>query len=142
MPPVTSLEAPSTRATPALSAVLPAVLDALALIVFVAAGRESHGLNEGAGWFLDVLWPIAAGWFIVAAAALLYTRRGHTAVRLAITIAGGLAIGLLLRAAVTHRATPVAFVVVAYAFVTLLTAGWRLLALGVREAVRRRTAAS
>ena len=127
---------------PARSVVIAPVLDAIALIIFVAAGRESHGLNEGAGWFLDVLWPIAVGWFAVATAALLYARRGHTAVRLAVTVVAGVGIGLLLRAAVTHRATPVVFVIVAFAFITLLTAGWRLVAFGVREVARRRAAAS
>lgn len=118
------------------------ILDVIALVVFVAAGRESHGLDEGATWFLGVLWPMVAGWFAIAAVVLLYARGTHQAIRLTATIVAGVGAGLLLRAAVTHRATPVAFVLVAYAFITLLTAGWRLVALGVREVSRRRAAAS
>jgi positive regulator of sigma E activity len=129
-------------ATTLRSALLAPMLDAIALLIFVAAGRESHGLDEGAAWFLGVLWPIVAGWFAVALIVLLYTRRTHQPLRLAVTIVAGVGAGLLLRAAVTHRATPVAFLIVAYAFITLLTAGWRLVALGVREMVRRRAAVS
>lgn len=139
---MSSLDGRSTRSTPARSLVIAPIIDAIALVVFVAAGRESHGLNEGAGWFLDVLWPLACGWFVVAAAVMLYARRGRVAVRLAITIIAGIGAGLVLRATVTHRATPVAFVIVAFAFITMLTVGWRLVALGVRELARRRAAVS
>lgn len=139
---MSSAQASRGRTTAVWSVLLPPILDAVALIVFVAAGRESHGLDQGAGWFLGVLWPFAAGWFAVAAAVLLYTRRTHPALRLAVAIVAGVGAGLLLRAGVTHRATPTAFVLVAYAFITLLTVGWRLVALGLREAARRRAAAS
>lgn len=139
---MSSLDGRRTHSTPARSLVTAPILDALALVVFVAAGGESHALNEGAGWFLDVLWPMACGWFVVAAAVRLYARRGRIAVRLAITIIAGIGAGLVLRASVTHRATPVAFVVVAFAFITMLTAGWRLVALVVRERARRRAAVS
>ena len=139
MRPMTSVQARGGRPKRRFTWLYP-LFDAIALVVFVAAGRETHGLDEGAGWFLGVLWPIAAGWFVVAAAVLLYDRRGHNAIRLAVTIVAGVGIGLLLRISVTHRATPIAFVLVAYGFITLLTLGWRLVVLGVREVVRRRAA--
>lgn len=114
------------------------LLDALCLIVFVAAGRQSHDLQGGAPWFLVVVWPLLAGWFLVALVVRLYTRGDRAWLRLAATVAAGVAVALLLRATVTHRDTPVAFVVVAYVFITALTVGWRLVGKGV-QAARGRT---
>jgi hypothetical protein len=42
----------------------------------------------------------------------------------------------VLRATVTGRSTPVVFGVVALAFISLITCGWRVVARGVRRAVR------
>lgn len=113
------------------------LLDALCLIVFVAAGRQSHDLQGGAPWFLVVVWPLLAGWFVTALAAQLYVRGDRVWVRLAATVVVGVAIALLLRATVTHRDTPAAFVVVAYLFITALTVGWRLAVIGVQAARSR-----
>ena len=113
------------------------LLDALCLIVFVAAGRQSHDLQGGAPWFLVVLWPLVAGWFVTALAAQLYGRSDRAWLRLALTVIAGMAIALLLRAMVTHRDTPIAFVVVAYLFITALAVGWRLVGIGVQAARRR-----
>lgn len=115
---------------------VPPVLDALCLIVFVAAGRQSHDLQGGASWFFVVVWPLLVGWFLTALLTRLYVRGDHTWLRLAATVVIGVAIALLLRAAITHRDTPVAFVVVAYLFITALTAGWRLVVVGVLTARR------
>jgi len=115
------------------------VLDALCLAIFVAAGRQSHDLQGGASWFFIVLWPLLAGWFLVAVAAQLYTSGTRPLVRLGATVVIGVAIAIVLRVAVTHRDSPVAFVVVAYVFIAVLTAGWRAAAIGVR-ALRRRAA--
>jgi Protein of unknown function (DUF3054) len=103
-------------------------LDAPCLVVFVLAGRQSHGLDSGAGWFLAVLWPVVLGWFAVAILVRLYAARSRPALRLATTIAVGVALGLVLRIAVTHRDTPVAFALVSFAFITLTTVGWRVAA--------------
>lgn len=118
------------------------VLDALCLMVFVAAGRQSHDLQGGASWFFIVVWPLLAGWFVTALATRLYVRAERRWLRLAATVIVGVAIALLLRATATHRDTPVAFVVVAYAFITVLTAGWRLVVVGVIAARRRRDSSS
>ena len=127
----------SARVTPLrLPLVVPPVIDALCLIVFVAAGRQSHDLQVGASWFFVVAWPLLAGWFLTALVARLYVRSDHAWLRLAATVVVGVAIALLLRATVTHRDTPVAFVVVAYVFITALTAGWRLVFVGVLAARR------
>jgi|SRR5450759_739379 uncharacterized membrane protein len=103
-------------------------LDALCLVVFVLAGRQSHGLDSGAGWVLAVLWPVVLGWFVMAILVRLYTATSRPVLRLATTIAVGVALGLVLRIAVTHRDTPVAFVLVSFGFITLTTVGWRLVA--------------
>lgn len=117
---------------------LAVLLDALCLGAFVAAGRESHDIGGGATWFFGVLWPFAAGWFVVAVAVRLYTQRSRWPARVLVTVIAGVAAGLALRAAVTHRATPIAFIVVAYAFITLLMLGWRLVVVAVRQLQRRR----
>ncbi|MDQ6856731.1 MAG: DUF3054 domain-containing protein [Candidatus Dormibacteraeota bacterium] len=113
------------------------VLDALCLVVFVIAGRQSHGLDNGAGWFLVVLWPIAVAWFATALVAGLYTAPSRAWWRLAATVVLGVGLGLVVRIAVTHRDTPAAFVLVAYAFITLTTVGWRLVGAAVPWVVAR-----
>jgi hypothetical protein len=114
-----------------------AVADALCLAVFVALGRESHDIDSGISWYLTVLWPFLIGWFVAAAALRLYATWPNRWVLLASTWAGGIAIAMVLRALVTGRATPVAFVIVAYAFIGLLTFGWRLALRGVTVLRRR-----
>jgi hypothetical protein len=104
----------------------------------VVAGRQSHGLDSGAGWFFVVLWPIAVTWFAVALPVRLYTRTSRRRVRLIATVALGVGLGLVVRIVVTHRDTPVAFVLVAYAFITLTTVGWRLAAAAVPRMLARR----
>ncbi len=124
------------RTTSRLATVAP-LLDALCLAVFVVAGRESHGLDSGAGWFLVVLWPIAAGWFAVAIAVRLYAALPGLSGRLATTIVVGVGLGLVIRIAATHRDTPLAFVLVAFGFITLTTAGWRVLAVALPRLLAR-----
>ncbi len=123
----------TSRRSPAVAP----IIDALCLVVFVVAGRESHGLDSGAGWFVAVLWPIAAAWFAVALAAGLYTRVSRARLPLLITVVVGVGLGLIVRIAVTHRDTPVAFVLVAYAFITVTTVGWRLLVTALPRVVAR-----
>jgi hypothetical protein len=113
------------------------VIDALCLAVFVLAGRQSHGLDSGAGWFLVVLWPIAVAWFAVALLVRLYAAHSGLARRLAATIVVGVGLGLVIRIAVTHRDTPVAFALVSFAFIALTTAGWRLLAMTLPRMLAR-----
>lgn len=105
-----------------------ALTDLLCLAVFVLAGRQSHDIDSGISWYVTVLWPIVVGWFAVALASRLYTAPAGVAPRLAVTIVLGTALGLVLRAAVTQRSTPPAFVAVAFLFIAVTTAGWRVLA--------------
>ncbi len=116
-----------------------AVVDGLCLGGFVLAGRQSHGLDNGPGWFIVVAWPIVVGWFSVALPARLYTSASRPWIRLATTVGAGVGLGLALRSLVTHRETPFAFVVVAYAVIALATSGWRLAAAAVSR--RRATGA-
>jgi hypothetical protein len=108
-------------------------LDAVCLAVFVALGRESHGIGRGVGWFFTVLWPFAVGWFAVALAAGLYTARTRPWRRLTVTWIAGLAAGLVLRSVFTHRASFSTFAIVVYVFVGLATFGWRGVAIAVRR---------
>jgi hypothetical protein len=111
--------------------VLPAAVDAVCLAVFVALGRESHDITSGITWYLTVLWPFLLGWFVAALAVRVYSSWPERWTVLAATWAGGIAIALVLRAVVTQRDTPLAFIIVAYAFIGLATFGWRLVARGV-----------
>jgi chromate transport protein ChrA len=110
---------------------LPAAVDAVCLAVFVVLGRESHDISSGISWYLTVLWPFLLGWFIAALAVRVYTSWPERWTLLAATWVGGIAIALVLRAVVTQRDTPVAFIIVAYAFIGLVTFGWRLAVRGL-----------
>ena len=102
-----------------------AAADAACLLAFVALGRTSHDLHGGVGWFVEVLWPFAVGWFAVALATRVYTEASHWWWRVAATCVLGVTAGLVIRATLTTRATPVVFGVVAFSFLTLTTVGWR-----------------
>ena len=113
--------------------VLPvAAADAACLAVFVLLGRASHDLSTGVSWYLTVLWPFLLGWFGAAAACRLYASWPSRAIPLATTWIAGTALALMLRALITQRATPVAFIIVAYAFIGLAVFGWRLAVRGVQ----------
>jgi hypothetical protein len=121
------------------SAAVAVALDAICLVAFVLAGRQSHGLDSGAVWFFTVLWPIAVAWFAVAMIVGLYTRASRAGRRLGLTMVLGVGVGLAARMVLTHRDTPVAFVLVAFGFITVTTVGWRLVVAVVpRMSVRRR----
>jgi peptidoglycan/LPS O-acetylase OafA/YrhL len=109
----------------------PLAVDALVLAVFVALGRESHDIDSGIIWYLTVLWPFLAGWFVAALAVRVYARWPERWLPLIATWAGGIAIALILRAVVTQRPTPGAFIIVAFAFIGLATFGWRLAVRGL-----------
>jgi hypothetical protein len=56
----------------------------------------------------------------------LYASRSQASLWLGATAVIGVAIGMLLRVAGTHRDTPIAFILVAYGFIVLTTFGWRI----------------
>lgn len=113
--------------------VLPAAAaDAACLALFVVLGRESHDLSLGITWYLTVLWPFLLGWFAAAAALRLYACWPNRWTVLAPTWVAGIAIALVLRSLITGRASPLAFIIVAYAFIGLAVFGWRLALRGAK----------
>jgi chromate transport protein ChrA len=115
------------------------LLDLTCIAVFVLLGRESHGVNGGASWFLVVVWPFAAGWLGAALAVRLYTSVSHNVLRLGATAIIGIAVGLVLRALLTHRDDPAAFIIVAYVFIVLSTVGWRVVPSAISRMARHLT---
>jgi hypothetical protein len=111
------------------------VLDLACLAAFVAVGGRRHDdLNEGVGWFLEVLWPIALGWAVVALLTGLYTRIGAGVwVALLVTLFGGIAITQVIRYTVQDRPWIGIFTAVAIGFIGLTTFGWRAIAALVRR---------
>jgi Protein of unknown function (DUF3054) len=113
--------------------VLPvAAADAACLALFVVLGRESHDLSSGITWYLTVLWPFLLGWFVAAAALRLYASWPNRWTLLAATWVAGIAMALVLRSLITGRASPLAFIIVAYAFIGLTVFGWRLALRGMK----------
>lgn len=111
------------------------VLDLACLCLFVVAGGRRHDdLNEGFGWFLEVLWPIVVGWAVFALVTRLYARVGVAMwVALLVTLVGGLVITQLIRGTVQGRPWIGIFTAVAFGFIGLTTFGWRGIALLVRR---------
>jgi hypothetical protein len=121
--------------------VLAAGVDLVCLMLFVGLGRASHDITSGFAWYFTVLWPFVVGWFVAALAFQVYRSPLDRWVMLACTWVAGCAIALGLRATVTHRPTPIAFIIVTYIFIGLTTFGWRLFIHGLAW-VRTREAAA
>jgi hypothetical protein len=103
------------------------IADAIVLVVFVAIGRRSHGLDEsGLTWFLTVLWPIALAWLLGALALSLYRARTGEFLRLLGTVATAVVLGGLLRHFTPGRAMFSAFTIVLACGLSLGTFGWRV----------------
>jgi hypothetical protein len=111
-------------------------LDLVCIVSFIFVGAGRHNINEGADWFLLVLWPIAVGWYGVALLARLYTSSDRMWLRLTITLAAGTVVMSILRGAFTDRPTVSIFTVVFVAWMVLTAYGWRLVAkwFGARRA--------
>ena len=99
--------------------------DVVAVLVFVAAGRRSHSEGSALGGTLEVAWPflvgVAVAWLIVLVTGLPPMGRRAGGLALACSVV----IGMVLRAGVQHRDTPVAFILVATAFLGVFLLGWR-----------------
>ena len=108
------------------------VLDLLCIVLFVALGKENHGVQRGAGWFFNVWWPLAVGFVVGALVTKLYVARGRWPIRLVATVAIAVAIGGPLRA-LTNRPVYSVFSLVAFGFLTLATFAWRLLRIAYRQ---------
>lgn len=102
-------------------------LDVTSVVVFVAAGRSTHGQSTTISSFIHTAGPfliaLVVGWIVMRAwedPASLRTGFGV----LAITVVGG----MLLRRIALGDGTATSFVLVATAFLTLFLIGWRLVA--------------
>lgn len=83
---------------------------------------------------LEVLWPIALGWFVVALLSGLYTRTGPSMwLALVVTLFGGIAITQVIRYHVQDRPWIGIFTAVAIGFIGLTTITWRAIALLMRR---------
>jgi hypothetical protein len=102
-------------------------LDLVCIVTFILVGAGRHNINDGADWFLLVLWPIAVGWYGVALLTKLYTAPDRMWLRLTITLAAGTVIMSALRGAFTDRPTVSIFTVVFVAWMVLTAYGWRLI---------------
>ena len=109
-----------------VTSVLPFALDLVCVVIFVALGKENHGVHRGVGWFFNVWWPLAVGLTVGALMTRLYVRPDRWPLRLLATVAIAVVIGGPLRT-LTGRNAYTVFTVVAFAMLTLLTFTWRLL---------------
>ena len=112
-----------------------ALVDVVAVVLFVAIGRASHHHSETVGGFLSTLWPFAAG---VGVGWLVSSRRSLWRLRAGITVClATVAVGMALRV-VAGQGTALAFVVVALTFLGAVMLFGRVLAVRViRLAVDR-----
>ena len=108
------------------ASILPLALDLVCIVIFVALGKENHGVHRGIGWFLNVWWPLAVGLMVGALITRLYVTQDRWPLRLLATVVVAVVVGGPLRA-LTGRNMYTVFTLVAFAMLTLLTFTWRLL---------------
>jgi len=102
------------------------VIDLVCIGTFILVGAGRHNIDEGVGWFFEVLWPLAVGWYGVALLMKLYTEPDKLWMRLAITLAGATVIMAVLRGTVLDRPLVSIFTVVFVGWMVLTAFGWRL----------------
>lgn len=116
-----------------MSRVGAAVVDVVAVVLFVAIGRASHHHAQTVGGFVSTAWPFAvgvgAGWIASLRSAPWRPRTGL--VVCVTTVAVGMALRVL-----AGQGTAPAFILVALAFLGAVMVAGRALAL---RAVRRAT---
>ena len=101
--------------------------DLACIVTFIFAGAGRHNIDEGAGWFFTVLWPIAVGWYGVALVTRLYTSGDRWPLRLLVTIGAGTVVMSVLRGGFTDRPWVSIFTVIFVAWMLATTFGWRWL---------------
>jgi hypothetical protein len=99
--------------------------DLVCIVTFIFAGAGRHNIDEGAGWFFTVLWPIAVGRYGVALLTRLYTSTDRWPVRLLVTIGAGTVVMSVLRGGFTDRPWVSIFTVIFLAWMLATTFGWR-----------------
>ena len=112
------------------------LVDVIAIVLFAALGRRSHGEGSAATGILIVAAPFLAGWTLAWFATRLREAPSSPR-RAALALALALPVALVLRAA-TGRGDAPAFVVVAIVFLALVLVGRRWL---IAAVARRRGAA-
>jgi hypothetical protein len=122
----------SPRRIPALAI----VADLVAVVVFAAIGRMSHGEPDDLMGLLGTAAPFLVG--VLVMWAMPVVRAQPVGARAALTVwAGTVVIGLLLRAGLTER-LPVSFAVVTAVSLAVLLLGWRALSAAVSMRARQR----
>ena len=118
------------------------ILDLACICGFILGGAGQHNINEGIGWFLMVLWPLAVGWYGVSLLTKIYTSTEREWARLAVNLAGGMLLGSVLRGTFTDRPMFSIFTVIYVAWMILTAFGWRFIAMlwKMRRARRQRVA--
>jgi hypothetical protein len=110
--------------------------DAVAVVVFAAIGRASHGETGDVLGLLGTVAPFLVG--LVAAWATPVVRAHPVGLRAgAVVLAGTAVLGLLVRAAFTGR-LPLSFAVVTFVALGVLLLGWRTLSLVVSHRASQR----
>lgn len=114
-----------------------AIVDVVAIVVFVAIGRRNHDEGEAAGAILTIAAPfliaLAVGWI----AARAWTRPMDVVTAFVIwpiTVA----IGMVLRNLVFDRGTALPFIIVATLVTGVFLVGWRMLAAVVERRISPR----
>ncbi len=102
------------------------LFDFICVLVFVTIGRHTHKDANSLGGMLTTLWPFTVGLL----SGWLFVSRTH---RIVTTIGSGfrialftVVIGMILRV-ISGQGTALAFIIVAFAFLTFLFVGWRML---------------
>ena len=122
----------SPRRIPALAI----VADLVAVVVFAAIGRMSHGEPDDLMGLLGTAAPFLVG--VLVMWAMPAVRAQPVGVRAALTVwAGTVVIGLLLRAGLTER-LPLSFAVVTAVSLAVLLLGWRAPSAAVSMRARQR----
>ncbi len=103
------------------------LIDVVCVVAFVGIGRVAHDHGISLAGMASTTWPfglgLLAGWALVARLhrALLRPLSGE------IVVMTTVALGMVLRV-IAGQGTAPAFIVVAWAFLTLFIVGWRLCA--------------
>ena len=99
--------------------------DALAILVFVAIGRNTHDHGVSVAGLASTMWPFVVGLLVAWTVMMMRHQSGASwrdgVVIAVITVAVGMALRVL-----AGQGTALAFIVVALLFLSAFMGGWRL----------------
>ena len=111
-------------------AVIAALADIVAIVVFVAIGRRNHNEGEAVDGIVKVAAPfliaLAVGWIVARA-----WKRPMSVEAAFIIWPVTVAVGMVLRNLVFDRGTALPFIIVATLFTGVFLVGWRMVAAGI-----------